>query len=281
MAAASARIEKVAARAFRIPTDAPESDGTLEWDATTLVLTEISAGGEKGVGYTYASAAAAKVITETLVDVLNGQEAFGIPRLWNAMVARVRNLGSRGICACAISAIDVALWDLKAKVIGLPVVQLLGAQRDEVAIYGSGGFTSYTDKRLKDQLASWARRDGCRAVKMKVGRDPARDPERVAAARSAIGDAERYVDANGALSRKQALAFARSARSLPLPGLRSLSQAMISKACGLSATALRPAWTSPRANMAMSLSISAAYSRREPLMCSRQTPPAAAALRGF
>jgi L-alanine-DL-glutamate epimerase-like enolase superfamily enzyme len=214
MAAASARIEKVAARAFRIPTDAPESDGTLEWDATTLVLTEISAGGEKGVGYTYASAAAAKVITETLVDVLNGQEAFGIPRLWNAMVARVRNLGSRGICACAISAIDVALWDLKAKVIGLPVVQLLGAQRDEVAIYGSGGFTSYTDKRLKDQLAGWARRDGCRAVKMKVGRDPARDPERVAAARSAIGDAELYVDANGALSRKQALALARECEEL-------------------------------------------------------------------
>ncbi|MBO0734726.1 MAG: mandelate racemase [Methylocapsa sp.] len=214
MRASEAAVERVTTRAFRIPTDAPESDGTLEWDATILVLAEVSGGGQTGLGYTYASAAAREVITEALAGAIAGRDAFDVPRLWAEMAGKVRNLGWRGVCACAISAVDVALWDLKAKLLELPAVRLLGAQRGEVTIYGSGGFTSYTDKRLKDQLACWAGRDGCKAVKMKVGRDLARDPERVAVARSAIGGAELYVDANGALNRKQALAFAQNCYDL-------------------------------------------------------------------
>jgi L-alanine-DL-glutamate epimerase-like enolase superfamily enzyme len=120
----------------------------------------------------------------------------------------VRNAGWRGVCACAISAVDAALWDLKAKILDLPLVRLLGAARDAVAIYGSGGFTSYDDDRLARQLAGWVERDGCRAVKMKIGSEPGRDPVRVARARAAIGEAELFVDANGAFSRKEALHFA-------------------------------------------------------------------------
>jgi L-alanine-DL-glutamate epimerase-like enolase superfamily enzyme len=214
MAAPGALIERVASRAFRIPTDEPEADGTLTWDATTLVIVEISAGGQTGLGYTYASVAARDVIADALAGVVSGQDAFDIPRLWTAMTANVRNFGWRGVCACAISALDTALWDLKAKVLGIPAVALLGAHRSEVNVYGSGGFTSYTDKRLKEQLGAWVERDGCRAVKMKVGRDAQRDPDRVRAARSSIGQAELYVDANGALRRKQALAFARECEDL-------------------------------------------------------------------
>ncbi len=202
------RIERVAARAFRIPTDAPEADGTMAWSATTLVLVEISAGGAAGVGYSYTDAAACAVLDEMLAPVLRGEGAFAIPRLHASMWRAVRNVGSRGIAACAVSAADVALWDLKARLFDMPLTQLLGGERDAVPIYGSGGFTSYPIHRLCKQLSVWVERDGCRDVKMKIGSEPAYDLARVRAARASIGDAGLYVDANGAYDRKQALHFA-------------------------------------------------------------------------
>jgi L-alanine-DL-glutamate epimerase-like enolase superfamily enzyme len=124
------------------------------------------------------------------------------------MFAAVRNLGSRGICANAISAVDVALWDLKAKRFGRPLVDILGAARDAVPIYGSGGFTSYSREQLTGQLSRWVEEDGCQWVKMKVGTEPERDPGRVKTARAAVGSAGLFVDANGAYARKEALDFA-------------------------------------------------------------------------
>lgn len=204
----AAPVERVSARAFRIPTDAPEADGTFAWNATTLVVVELSCADLTGLGYTYAAAAAREVVREALAEVVEGEDAFDIPRLWSAMVRAVRNLGWRGVCASAISAVDAALWDLKAKLLSLPLVHLLGAERSAVPIYGSGGFTTYSDRRLCAQLAGWVEQDGCPAVKMKVGNMPAEDTARVRLARTAIGEAELYVDANGALSRKRALACA-------------------------------------------------------------------------
>ena len=201
-------IERIAGRAFRFPTDAPEADGTLAWDHTTAVIAEASAGGVSGVGYTYAAPEAADLINTTLAEVVVGQDAFAIPSAWEAMVRRVRNLGWRGLCATAISAVDVALWDLKARLLGRPLVQLLGATRSAVPIYGSGGFTSYSNERLAEQLARWVKQDGCQWVKMKVGSEPGQDVQRVRAARSAVGEAGLFVDANGAYDRKQALRFA-------------------------------------------------------------------------
>jgi L-alanine-DL-glutamate epimerase-like enolase superfamily enzyme len=198
----------VTARAFRIPTDAPEADGTIAWQSTTLIVVEAAAGGTVGLGYTYAGAAACRVVTDTLAEIVEGHDAFEIPSLWTAMVRAVRNIGWRGVGACAVSAVDSALWDLKARLLGLPLAQLLGAARADVPIYGSGGFTTYSDERLAEQLGGWVEQDGCGAVKMKIGSDPARDPARVRVARAAIGRAELYIDANGALSRKGALAFA-------------------------------------------------------------------------
>jgi L-alanine-DL-glutamate epimerase-like enolase superfamily enzyme len=203
-----AQIDRVVAHAFRIPTDAPEADGTIAWNATTLVLVEIDAGGTTGLGYTYSDAASADIVSGVLTTVLRGQDAFAIAKLWTAMVRAVRNVGWRGICACAISAVDGALWDIKARLLGVPLARLLGQERDEVPIYGSGGFTSYSVERLQEQLAGWTARDGCRWVKMKIGTVPSDDLRRVNAARKAIGDAGLYVDANGAYDRKQALHFA-------------------------------------------------------------------------
>jgi L-alanine-DL-glutamate epimerase-like enolase superfamily enzyme len=119
--------------------------------------------------------------------------------------ARVRIMGREGLAATAISAVDIALWDLKAKLLNLPLVSLLGRVRDNTPIYGSGGFTIYDEGQLRDQLSDWVSRDGCKWVKMKVGSEPERDPQRVRAAKQAIGDATLFVDANGAYSVKQAL----------------------------------------------------------------------------
>jgi L-alanine-DL-glutamate epimerase-like enolase superfamily enzyme len=208
MDGAGPRIEGLTASAFRIPTDAPESDGTLAWDHTTMVLVEVFAGGQAGMGITYAGAAAGAIASEELAKTIVGRDAFGIERHWQTMISAVRNLGWRGACANAIAAVDGALWDLKAKLLGLPLVSLLGKARDSIEAYGSGGFTSYDVARLREQLGSWVKDDGCHAVKMKVGRDLGKDMERVRATRDAIGSASLFVDANGAYARKQALAFA-------------------------------------------------------------------------
>ena len=199
-------IERIDVSAYTIPTDAPESDGTLEWDSTTLVLVEASAGGKVGTGYTYAHPSAALLIRDQLAAVVRGGDALDIPRSWSAMTRCVRNIGRQGVGAMAISAVDTALWDLKARLLGLPLFRLLGAVRDGFPIYGSGGFTSYSDRQLGAQLGGWVQQ-GIPRVKMKVGREPQRDPDRVRVAREAIGAAELFVDANSAYSRKQALSF--------------------------------------------------------------------------
>lgn len=205
-----ARIERVEAAAYTIPTDAPESDGTLEWDRTTLVTVEVEAAGARGFGYTYADASAAWVIRNTLADRVRGADATDTPAAWSAMVRAVRNVGRQGIAATAIAAVDVALWDLKAVLLGVPLDRLLGSVRDEVAVYGSGGFTTYSIPRLQEQLAGWASQ-GITRVKMKVGRDPDEDLVRVRRAREAVGGGvELFVDANGGYSRKRALRQAES-----------------------------------------------------------------------
>ncbi|MCB8878334.1 enolase C-terminal domain-like protein [Acidisoma silvae] len=200
-------IRAVSARAFTVPTDAPEADGTFAWEKTTLVFVEVHAGGKTGIGYTYADACLVKLIDSVLAAAITGRDVLAIGAAWLAMQRAVRNLGRSGLASCAISAIDVALWDLKAKLLDLPLARLLGSVRQSVPIYGSGGFTTYSDSQIQDQLAGWVERDGCRAVKMKIGTHPDQDPHRVDVARRAIGTAALFVDANGALSARQACYF--------------------------------------------------------------------------
>jgi L-alanine-DL-glutamate epimerase-like enolase superfamily enzyme len=204
----SVSIEQVEVSAYQVPTDAPESDGTLAWDSTTLVLVQVRAGGKTGVGYTYAGPAAAAVVSGKLAGVVEGRDAHTPAASWAAMQHAVRNLGKPGLVAEAISAVDVALWDLHARLLDIPLMVAIGAVHDGTPVYGSGGFTSYDDKQLADQLSNWAEA-GIPRVKMKVGRDPDRDRQRLKVARKAIGDdVELFVDANGAYSRKQALQWA-------------------------------------------------------------------------
>jgi L-alanine-DL-glutamate epimerase-like enolase superfamily enzyme len=193
---------------FTIPTAGPESDGTLEWTSTTIVIVEMKAGRVSGLGYTYGDKAIAVLARDTLLPLLRGRDAMDVTGNWVAMTQAVRNQGRPGIASMAIAAVDAALWDVKARLLDLPLVKLLGAVRDAIPVYGSGGFTSYSIDRLQRQLAGWVER-GIRAVKMKVGRAPADDALRVRRAREAIGsETELFVDANGAYSASQALAHA-------------------------------------------------------------------------
>jgi L-alanine-DL-glutamate epimerase-like enolase superfamily enzyme len=201
-------IGKVRACAFTIPTDRPETDGTIAWNSTTMILVEVSGGNLVGLGYTYASASIAILIETKLAETIVGLDAMDPQAAWRAMQRAVRNLGREGLAACAISAVDAALYDLKARILNLSLASLLGTYRDAIAIYGSGGFTSYSDDELKSQLADWVSRERCTCVKMKIGSDPDDDIRRVTLAKAAIGDATLFVDANGAYSVKQALMFA-------------------------------------------------------------------------
>ena len=203
-----APIRSVEARAYRIPLPTAESDGTLEWDQTTLVVVHATAGGVRGCGYGYSDQAVIPIIAQILVPRVLGTDAMATNASWRAMTGAVRNLGVSGLCAQAISAVDIALWDLKARLLDVSLMQLLGAARTSIPGYASGGFTSLTPAQLHETGRAW-RDAGFTRVKIKVGRHPADDPARVATVRDAVGpDVEVFVDANGAYTVAQALHMA-------------------------------------------------------------------------
>jgi L-alanine-DL-glutamate epimerase-like enolase superfamily enzyme len=203
-----AAVERLDVSVYTVPTDFPESDGTADWDSTTMVLVEAHAAERTGLGYTYGDAATGTLVHEMLAGVVEGRDALAVTASWEALGRACRNLGRPGLASMAIAAVDMALWDLKARLLDLPLATLLDAAHESVPVYGSGGFTSYPDARLVEQLSGWVEQ-GIPRVKMKVGREPDRDLHRVGVARAAIGeDTELFVDANGALTRKQALRFA-------------------------------------------------------------------------
>ena len=212
-------IDAVDVSVYTVPTDAPEGDGTLTWDSTTMVLAEIRAGDSRGIGWTYGPRACASVITDVLADAICGRSPLEVTRSSDAMVKAVRNLTRPGVAGYAISAVDVALWDLKARVLGLPLHHLLGAVRDSVPVYGSGGFTTYSQDQLRDQLDGWVGKHGIPRVKIKIGEswgtNLARDLERMRQARTIIGDdVQLFVDANGGYRAKQAIRLMNTASDL-------------------------------------------------------------------
>ncbi len=201
-------VESVEVAAYTIPTEQPEADGTLEWDSTGVLLVQAHAAGKVGLGYSYTQVGATEVVRGKLASVVQGCDALRVGAAWTQMWSAVRNYGQTGVVSMAISAVDIALWDLKARLLDRPLVDVLDAVHDSTPIYGSGGFCNYTDQQLSDQLSGWVE-VGIPRVKMKTGRDPDRDPERLRVARHAIGDdVALFTDANGAFSRSDAVEWA-------------------------------------------------------------------------
>lgn len=214
MEAGPATVRMGQVRVFVVPTDRPERDGTFEWDRTTVVTVDLEAGGQRGLGVTYASRATAAFIDDQLRQVVEGTNAFDIPATHERMRGSLRNAGRSGAGALALSAVDIALHDLVGKLLGVPCEALFGSARQEVPVYGSGGFISYDDATLSRQLSGWVN-EGLRQVKMKIGSNLPETIRRVKVARDAVGDdVGLFVDANGALDLRQSLAFAQAMNDL-------------------------------------------------------------------
>jgi L-alanine-DL-glutamate epimerase-like enolase superfamily enzyme len=214
-------VREVHASAYTIPTDTPEADGTLAWTSTTLILVTACAGDETGFGWTYGPPAGAGFVNDELAAKVCGCNALDVGRAFDTMVKSVRNAGRAGVGGYAISAVDIALWDLKARLLGLALHRLLGAVRERVAVYGSGGFTTYDDAALREQLSRWVDEQQIPRVKIKIGESwgscPGRDSSRMRLAREIIGPAtELFVDANGGYGRKQAIRVMRDATDLDI-----------------------------------------------------------------
>jgi L-alanine-DL-glutamate epimerase-like enolase superfamily enzyme len=144
-----------------------------------------------------------------LAPVVKGRRLDDLAGTWLELGATLRNAGRPGVAFCALSAVDLALWDLRARLLDVSLASLLPAVRDRVPVYGSGGFCSYSEMRLAEQLSGWVA-EGIPRVKLKLGREPEHDPRRLDVARRAIGAAtDLYVDANGAFGAKAAIHWAK------------------------------------------------------------------------
>ncbi len=212
-------VDAVTARAYTVPTDAPEADGTAQWSKTTMVLVQARSGDVVGTGWTYGPAACVDLVEDVLAPAVVGGDAMAVPRAWWQMVTAARNDTVAGAVGYAISAVDVALWDLKARLLDVSLADLFGTAREEVPVYGSGGFTTYDDERTRAQLSHWAHDQRIPRVKIKIGESfgtaPDRDLHRMRLARETVGaDVELFVDANGGYTAKQAVRVMERARDL-------------------------------------------------------------------
>jgi L-alanine-DL-glutamate epimerase-like enolase superfamily enzyme len=201
-------IERIGVSVYTIPTPEPESDGTAEWSSTTMLLVELEAGGERGTGWSYGSPATAEIVREHFAPLVRGADVHAVRELWTRLAGVMRNPGRNGMASYALGAVDVAMWDLRARILGIPLCDLIGRVRDRVPVYGSGGFTSLDLGALHEQCRAWAAA-GMRMVKIKVGRDHASDVDRVRVAREAIGPrCALMIDANGGYDAAGAIGFA-------------------------------------------------------------------------
>ena len=97
-------VERLEVSAYTVPTDLPESDGTLKWDSTTMILVEAKGGGERGLGYTYGDVSVGKFVESKLASEVEGADAFSPPLAWAAMQRAIRNAGRSGVGGMAVSA---------------------------------------------------------------------------------------------------------------------------------------------------------------------------------
>jgi L-alanine-DL-glutamate epimerase-like enolase superfamily enzyme len=194
------KISAVETFLLRVPTRKPIA---LDFPHQVLVCARVFTDeGVEGLGYTLvfggAGAEAVQVYLETrLVPIVSGQDPLFIERLWEQMFRADRGIKRQGIAAYALSALDIALWDIAGKVAGQPLYKLWGAVTDRAPAYGSGGWGSYSIEDLVREAEGYAAR-GCRYYKMKIhAADPNVNRDRVAAVKRALGDDVRLmVDVN-------------------------------------------------------------------------------------
>jgi len=211
------KIADVQVDQFRIPLPTPLTDsthGTMTHFEVVTVRVRCD-GGAEGLGYTYTvgrGGSAIRALLETeLVPFLIGKDDRHIDQLWDEMWWLLHYVGRGGIVTFAISAVDIALWDMKGRVAGDPLYRMLGGHSDRVLAYNGGIDLHMSAGELAAQMKDLLDR-GFRAIKIKIGRkELSEDIERVAAVRNTLGpDIPLMVDANMALTVDEAIRAARA-----------------------------------------------------------------------
>jgi L-alanine-DL-glutamate epimerase-like enolase superfamily enzyme len=207
------KIDEVRTEWLRLPLKQSIADSSHLLRCIDLILVEVRAGEHSGTSYMlsfdYGPALLKSYVDQELKRHILGQCADSIRTIYQANLAASEYVGQEGLAMWGTAAIDVALWDLLARRLDVPATLLFGRHRTSVPVYGSGGWLSYTDEQLADEVASYVCR-GFAGVKIKIGGDEDRDVERVRSVRKAIGPKPMLmVDANQALTLERAIRLAR------------------------------------------------------------------------
>jgi L-alanine-DL-glutamate epimerase-like enolase superfamily enzyme len=207
------KIDEVRVTKLVMPLKKPIADSThvlkkIEWIVVEILTDEGITGNSFMLTFDYGTELLKGIVETELKKEIIGKDPQYINKIWDAVWNRTEYIGQSGVAAWGIAAIDIALWDLLGKSLGSPVYKLLGAYTDEVPIYGSGGWLSYSTDELLDEANRYLKR-GFTAVKMKVGSpDQKRDVERVKEVRKCVGeDILLMVDANQAWTPDEAIHF--------------------------------------------------------------------------
>lgn len=211
------RIRKVSSELYRIPVHREMHDAIRHFSHMDVVFAHVETDdGLTGSGFTYSiiphgAREICSVIQNSFHDLLVGMDPRDHERVWNKMWRSVDWVGRGGIAVLAVAAVDIAIWDLKAKLAGMPLHRLLGGAKDRIPVYNTdGGWLNHTIDQLVEETKKIVAA-GFRGTKIKVGKDdPAEDAERIAAVREVLGPHRNLmVDANERFTAAEATKRAR------------------------------------------------------------------------
>ena len=214
------RIGKTEVWLVSLPVGSGFADSTRTVGTVGFTIVRITTDqGLDGIGMTYhevGGSAVRRLILDDIAPKITGRDPLETEVIWTELFHYLRGVGRKGLAFGAISAVDTALWDLKGKILGLPLYRLLGSDRSRIPVYTSGGWTSFNDEELLAEVAQMLS-EGYSAIKIKVGvdsgRNPRRDLERVRKVRDAVGpDIDILLDANNVWDAATAVQFANSVR---------------------------------------------------------------------
>lgn len=195
MKAAEQKIANVEVFLVTYPVKAGLSDATRKVENIGYTIVQLTTDqGLTGFGVTYnevGGEATKTLIEQNIAPRITGKSPFETEVIWQDLFQYLRGVGRKGMAFCAMSAVDIALWDLKGKILDMPLFRLLGGNRTKIPVYASGGWTSYDDEQLVAEMKGFVS-SGYRMIKFKVGVEGGnnlkRDVKRVAKVREAVGE---------------------------------------------------------------------------------------------
>jgi L-rhamnonate dehydratase len=213
------KIKEIRTTLLLDPSSPAFQDATMARPANGLSVLVLELTTDAGItGVSIGQGAIRSFVHNVLSDLVLQADPFNTEKIWNDMFWRVRGHGRKGVAFQAISLVDNAIWDLKAKALDMPLYRLLGPIHEQVPVYGSGGWTNYTTDELLQSQRN-VRDAGFTATKLKVGKDFGKaerdDIKRVEAVRKELGDDFTiYIDANNGYYAKQAIRLAEEYKRL-------------------------------------------------------------------